>query len=331
MPAEPQRPARPRRGARPARLGEGARALGLRAAAARARGGRGAEARVHRLLRRRRSLRRPARRLRARAHDRRRSRACSGELKAKLVPLIPEVVRARRRGRRQLPAQAVPGRRRSALLAHALLALLPAEPNTLRLGESTHPVSTSIAIGDVRITTRYDRARPRPLHCSRRCTSSGTLYMRAASTRRSSARRSRDLQSLGLHESQSRIWENAVGRSLPFWRYFSRACRDGVPAAAARRQRGAVLPRGQQGAAVADPRRGGRAHLRPAHHPALRARAGAVLRRRSQPRDLPEAWNAADALLPRARRPRRRRTACSRTSTGPRARSATSRPTRSAT
>jgi carboxypeptidase Taq len=26
--------------------------------------------------------------------------------------------------------------------------------------------------------------------------------------------------SLGLHESQSRMWENLVGRSLPFWKYF---------------------------------------------------------------------------------------------------------------
>jgi carboxypeptidase Taq len=26
--------------------------------------------------------------------------------------------------------------------------------------------------------------------------------------------------SLGLHESQSRMWENLVGRSMPFWRYF---------------------------------------------------------------------------------------------------------------
>src|SRR5439155_5214890 len=26
--------------------------------------------------------------------------------------------------------------------------------------------------------------------------------------------------SLGIHESQSRLWENLVGRSLPFWRFF---------------------------------------------------------------------------------------------------------------
>ena len=26
--------------------------------------------------------------------------------------------------------------------------------------------------------------------------------------------------SLGIHESQSRLWENLVGRSMPFWRFF---------------------------------------------------------------------------------------------------------------
>ena len=28
------------------------------------------------------------------------------------------------------------------------------------------------------------------------------------------------LASLGLHELQSRMWENLVGRSLPFWEHF---------------------------------------------------------------------------------------------------------------
>ena len=32
--------------------------------------------------------------------------------------------------------------------------------------------------------------------------------------------------SLGLHESQSRMWENLVGRSLPFWRFFYPQLRD---------------------------------------------------------------------------------------------------------
>ncbi len=55
---------------------------------------------------------------------------------------------------------------------------------------------------------------------SRRCTSSATASTSTRSTRRSSARRSARGVSLGMHESQSRMWENLVGRSLPFWRYF---------------------------------------------------------------------------------------------------------------
>lgn len=36
--------------------------------------------------------------------------------------------------------------------------------------------------------------------------------------------------SLGLHESQSRLWENIVGRSLPFWRHFLPSLQAALPA-----------------------------------------------------------------------------------------------------
>ena len=32
-----------------------------------------------------------------------------------------------------------------------------------------------------------------------------------------------------LHESQSRMWENLVGRSLPFWRWFYPRLQDAFP------------------------------------------------------------------------------------------------------
>jgi carboxypeptidase Taq len=35
--------------------------------------------------------------------------------------------------------------------------------------------------------------------------------------------------SLGVHESQSRMWENMVGRSRPFWEHFFRVVRDAYP------------------------------------------------------------------------------------------------------
>jgi len=35
--------------------------------------------------------------------------------------------------------------------------------------------------------------------------------------------------SLGIHESQSRLWENMVGRSLPFWQHYIEAFKDAHP------------------------------------------------------------------------------------------------------
>ena len=83
-----------------------------------------------------------------------------------------------------------------------------------------HPFCTRLGPGDARITTRYDervlrrrvlrrpaRDRPRPVRAG----------PAAAST---SARRCGEAVSLGIHESQSRMWENLVGRSRSFWEYF---------------------------------------------------------------------------------------------------------------
>ena len=56
--------------------------------------------------------------------------------------------------------------------------------------------------------------------CSPRCTSAGTGSTSTASTRELERTLLARGASLGLHESQSRMWENLVGRSLPFWRFF---------------------------------------------------------------------------------------------------------------
>ena len=37
--------------------------------------------------------------------------------------------------------------------------------------------------------------------------------------------------SLGIHESQSRLWENLVARSRPFWKHFFPAAQQAFPAA----------------------------------------------------------------------------------------------------
>jgi carboxypeptidase Taq len=88
-----------------------------------------------------------------------------------------------------------------------------------RLDPTAHPFSVAIGPGDVRITTRFDehsfiQAFFGTLHETGHALYDQGLPAAAWGTPRG------DAVSLGIHESQSRLWENLVGRSLGFWRFF---------------------------------------------------------------------------------------------------------------
>ena len=67
--------------------------------------------------------------------------------------------------------------------------------------------------------------------------------------------------SFGMHELQSRLWENRVGRSRRFWEQNFGALRSAIPRAARRCVGRRVLARGQRAAPEPDPGRGRRTHL----------------------------------------------------------------------
>ena len=97
------------------------------------------------------------------------------------------------------------------------------DPDGWRLDPAPHPFAQSLGPTDVRITTRYDLHDFGVAH-SPRCTSSATASTRRASRPSSRAARSAQPVSLGIHESQSRLWENVVGRSRPFCGGCCRCC-----------------------------------------------------------------------------------------------------------
>jgi carboxypeptidase Taq len=100
-----------------------------------------------------------------------------------------------------------------------------------RLDPTVHPFATGAGIHDVRITTRYFEHSLDGLFATMHETGHG-LYERQidASLERSPLARG---ASLGLHESQSRMWENLVGRSLPCWRFFFPRAKELFPEALA--------------------------------------------------------------------------------------------------
>jgi carboxypeptidase Taq len=91
--------------------------------------------------------------------------------------------------------------------------------NRGRLDLSVHPFTTSFHPTDVRVTTRvFEQDLP---SCLFSCIHEGGhgLYEQGLAPTQYGTPLGEAL-SLGIHESQSRLWENNVGRSKAFWTYF---------------------------------------------------------------------------------------------------------------
>ena len=89
-----------------------------------------------------------------------------------------------------------------------------------RLDVSTHPFTTSMGDDDVRITTNYERKNPLFSFFSTVHEAGHALYELGLPRDEFKDTVISDAPSLGLHESQSRFWENMIARNKHFWNYF---------------------------------------------------------------------------------------------------------------
>ena len=145
-------------------------------------------------------------------------------------------------------------------------------PDSWRIDPTAHPFASGAGIDDVRITTHYFADHLKSLFSTMHEYGHG-LYMHQLPREWDNLPVGQSA-GLGIHESQSRLWENLVGRSLPFWRGFYPRLQARFPAQFRNVDRRAVLCGDQQVAAFAHSHRGRRGHVRDARHPPLRARAG---------------------------------------------------------
>ena len=96
-----------------------------------------------------------------------------------------------------------------------VLAAVGFDPRAWRLDETVHPFAQSLATTDIRITTRWDEADLGMALFSVLHEFGHGLY----EAQLDPAHRRTTLAQpvgLGIHESQSRLWENVIGRSRPF-------------------------------------------------------------------------------------------------------------------
>ncbi len=138
------------------------------------------------------------------------------ELKAGLVPLVAEIAER---------ADAVDGPltgefpvERVREVERTILTAFGFTDDEWRLDETAHPFASKIGPQDIRLTTHHAPGSLQSVFACMHEFGHG-LYEHEIDR---SLYRTPLLRgaSLGVHESQSRLWENMVGRSLPFWRRF---------------------------------------------------------------------------------------------------------------
>ena len=100
------------------------------------------------------------------------------------------------------------------------------------VGRTAHPVTMGLGAGDTRLSTRVDPADPLSSIMAVMHEGGHALYDQGIPEewRRTMAG---DAPSLGAHESQSRFWENHIGRSAAFWDRVTPSLAGAFPDAAA--------------------------------------------------------------------------------------------------
>ena len=99
-----------------------------------------------------------------------------------------------------------------------------------RQDRSAHPFTTSFSVSDVRLTTRLDEQFFPTAFFGTLHEAGHGLYEQGISLALDRTPLA-DGTSLGMHESQSRLWENLIGRSRAFWQYHYRILQERFPEA----------------------------------------------------------------------------------------------------
>jgi carboxypeptidase Taq len=136
------------------------------------------------------------------------------ELKSELVPLIAALAEHSDRVDDSVVHGSFPIDRQRQLVAE-VVQRMGFEDSGWRIDTAVHPFAVSFGSQDVRITTRWDESFfPMALYGAMHECGHGLYEAGIAPTLQRTPLG--HAESLGLHESQSRLWENMVGRGRPF-------------------------------------------------------------------------------------------------------------------
>jgi carboxypeptidase Taq len=151
-------------------------------------------------------------------------------VKAELVPLVQAIGTAPRQPNTSLLKRECPQPKQEAF-GRRIAQEMGYDFQAGRLDITAHPFCTGLSPHDVRITTRYDE-HYLPMSLFGIMHEAGhALYEQGLDAAHAFTPLGQGV-SLGIHESQSRLWENFVGRSRAFWVHYLPSLKAEFPALA---------------------------------------------------------------------------------------------------
>ncbi len=140
------------------------------------------------------------------------------ELREQLVPLVNAIRQSDRRPDRSILGRTFP-RTVQEQFGREAAAQIGFDFTRGRLDTTAHPFCSTAGPGDCRITTRYDERHFNDAFFGILHEAGHGIYEQGLRADQFGLPLGEAISS-GIHESQSRLWENLVGRSLAFWEHF---------------------------------------------------------------------------------------------------------------
>ncbi len=140
------------------------------------------------------------------------------DLREQLVPLVAEIAQSGRAPEMSILSRHYPAAVQESF-GKAAAAQIGFDFDRGRLDETAHPFCSGISPNDTRLTTRYDEHFFNSGFFSILHEAGHGIYDQGLPPEHFGLPPGESI-SLGIHESQSRMWENLVGRSYAFWEHF---------------------------------------------------------------------------------------------------------------
>lgn len=149
-------------------------------------------------------------------------------LRQELVPLVAAIRDSKKRPDASILTRSYPVAAQTEFATQAAAAI-GFDFERGRLDTSAHPFCSGIGPGDCRLTTRYNEHHFPGAFFGVLHEAGHGIYEQGLDPAQFGLACG-DAASLGIHESQSRMWENFVGRSREFWRWLTPIAKDHSPA-----------------------------------------------------------------------------------------------------